>query len=311
MTNPLISIIIPTYNRASLIAETLDNLLEQTYKHWECIIVDDGSIDNTLDILKEYSKKDERLKYYQRPENKKKGANTCRNYGFEVSKGDYIQFLDSDDFISSNKLEAQVKVINEQSDVSVLTSKYGFFEKSIHQSKIVNNKVYFKNYKDGFSLLEDIGRSGGYFPVHCYLVKRDILLIAGKWDESLLVNQDGELFCRVLLNSKNIVFAENAIAYYRTNSGANVSASNTIEKALSRINSWKKIDNEIYNKTKIRNSNYVKKAKTVLFNTVINDYPELIKSNRTFFKKQILKNVINSNKLLLMLKNTFKKYIKA
>ena len=66
--NPLVSIIIPTYNRAHLIGETLDSVLAQTYQNWECIIVDDGSSDNTDDVVNDYVKKDPRFKYYYRPD---------------------------------------------------------------------------------------------------------------------------------------------------------------------------------------------------------------------------------------------------
>ena len=74
---PLVSIIIPTYNRAHVIGETLDSVLLQTYCNWECIVVDDGSSDNTSEILDNYCKKDTRFQYYIRPTNRKKGAGSC------------------------------------------------------------------------------------------------------------------------------------------------------------------------------------------------------------------------------------------
>lgn len=84
---PLVSIIIPTYNRAHLIGETLDSVLAQTYKNWECIIVDDGSSDNSDEIIDECVKKDARFKYYQRPDEHLPGGNGARNYGFRMSRG--------------------------------------------------------------------------------------------------------------------------------------------------------------------------------------------------------------------------------
>ena len=77
---PLVSIIIPTYNRAHLIAETLDSIIAQTYTNWECIVVDDGSTDPTDELMETYCKKDSRFQYYHRPKNRPKGANACRNY---------------------------------------------------------------------------------------------------------------------------------------------------------------------------------------------------------------------------------------
>ena len=82
-SQPLVSIIIPTFNRAHLIGETLDSILAQTYTHWECLITDDGSTDNSIEIIQEYVTKDTRFKLFTRPANRPKGANACRNIGLE------------------------------------------------------------------------------------------------------------------------------------------------------------------------------------------------------------------------------------
>jgi glycosyltransferase involved in cell wall biosynthesis len=111
VNNPLVSIIIPTYNRAHLIVETLDSISKQTYTNWECVIVDDGSTDNSLSIVSQYCDRDTRFKLYQRPSNLVKGANACRNYGFEKSKGTLINWFDSDDYMLPTFLEEKVSVI--------------------------------------------------------------------------------------------------------------------------------------------------------------------------------------------------------
>lgn len=111
MNNPLVSIIIPSYNRAHLIHETLDSVLVQTYSNWECIVVDDGSTDTTEEVLESYVKKDARFQYHKRPTNRKKGANACRNYGKGICNGDYLIFVDSDDVLSLSCLEFRVKNI--------------------------------------------------------------------------------------------------------------------------------------------------------------------------------------------------------
>src|SRR5436190_24140540 len=98
----LVSIIIATYNRANLIGETLDTLKTQSYSNWECIIVDDGSSDNTEQVVSEFIKDDYRIKFFQRPNNIPKGPNGARNYGINQSQGEYIMSLDSDDFLLPN-----------------------------------------------------------------------------------------------------------------------------------------------------------------------------------------------------------------
>src|SRR5690606_37985604 len=108
---PLVSIIIPTYNRAHLIGETLDSVLAQTYTNWECIILDDGSTDNTTEVVQGYLDKDPRFQYHHRPADRPKGANACRNYGFEVSKGEYVNWFDDDDVMFNSKIEVQLNVL--------------------------------------------------------------------------------------------------------------------------------------------------------------------------------------------------------
>lgn len=109
--NPLVSIIIPVYNRETLISETIRSIQEQTYTHWECIIVDDGSSDKTIAVVSAFAKADPRIILYKRPETAPKGANACRNYGYKKSKGDYVNWFDSDDLMVVDKLEKQLQVL--------------------------------------------------------------------------------------------------------------------------------------------------------------------------------------------------------
>ena len=92
--NPLVSIIIPTFNRYDYIGETLESVIMQTYRNWECIIVDDGSSDYTSQLIDFYCEKDNRFKYFTRTKDLTKGANSCRNLGFKKSSGKYIQWLE-------------------------------------------------------------------------------------------------------------------------------------------------------------------------------------------------------------------------
>ncbi len=131
---PLVSIIIPTYNRAHLIGETLDSIIAQTYINWECIVVDDGSTDDTTEILKSYCQKDSRIQYHHRPEVHLPGGNGARNYGFKLSKGEFIQWFDSDDLMVDEKIELKVKAMLEH-NVDFIISKTKYFNSSKNLEK--------------------------------------------------------------------------------------------------------------------------------------------------------------------------------
>ena len=92
-----VSIIMATYNRAQFIMETLNSIKNQTYKNWECLIIDDGGSDNTEDVIAPLLKKDTRFKFLKRTDKYLKGLPGCRNYGLDVAQGDYIIFFDDDD----------------------------------------------------------------------------------------------------------------------------------------------------------------------------------------------------------------------
>lgn len=126
MSESLVSIIIPSYNRADLIGETLDSIFVQTYKNWECIVVDDRSRDHTAQVVRKYVEQDSRFRYHLRPDHKPKGANACRNYGFELSKGNYINWFDSDDLMKPNFLEKKLNAIKDLNCDYVISKTVGF-----------------------------------------------------------------------------------------------------------------------------------------------------------------------------------------
>lgn len=145
MNSPKVSVIIPTYNRAHIISETLDSILNQIYQNWECIIVDDGSNDDTENIINKYLKHDNRFKFYRRPSNRLKGANACRNYGIENSCGAYIMFLDSDDICESFCLEERVKIVTSDLSIDLLIRDGAFFIDDVKQSFSFNKDPEIKN----------------------------------------------------------------------------------------------------------------------------------------------------------------------
>lgn len=147
MSQPLVSIIIPTFNRAHLIGETLDSVLAQTYQNWECIIVDDGSSDNTDEVVGTYTAKDPRFKYYHRPDTHKPGGNGARNYGFEMSSGAYVNWFDSDDLMLEDFLKISVE------NFQTLEIDFILFDYKVFNSK--TGKVFIDQKNKSENLLED------------------------------------------------------------------------------------------------------------------------------------------------------------
>ena len=290
MSRNLVSIIIPTFNRAYILKDTLESVLAQTYANWECLIIDDGSTDLTIEIIENYIKLDTRFRLLYRPSERIKGASTCRNVGLENSKGEFIQFLDSDDIMSSNKLEEQVKLLSITNELAIATCKWGRFIKEMDDSVNFENFEAYNNFDDVPIFLEALSKSKGYFPIHAYLFKKELIKKSGLWNENLSLNDDTEFIIRVLCNSDVIYFTENTRVYYRWTKESNISSYNDYQKVDDAINSWKLI--ELYLKIRFKNRtiNYVEFMKEGVYTNVNNRFPELTLKHKTFFEKQLKKS---------------------
>lgn len=297
MSCPEISIIIPTYNRGSLILETLESVKQQTFENWECIIVDDGSTDETGKLVGPICEKDHRIKYFERPETWKKGASSCRNYGFERSKGNYIQFLDSDDILGENKLLMQINMLKRSRMNSLATSKWGYFQ-NINQFEKgfkFRNQTY-RNFNKGEKLLSCFGFYNEFFPPHVYLTPRSLITKSGGWNEELTNNDDGEFFTRVILSSTGIVFVPTAEVFYRMGNGNKLSSLKNSERILSAIKSIKLIEAHLLQKRSSKSAlKYVKSLKWRLYTETCKNFPELIYREEIFFSgKKDYNSGINS-----------------
>ena len=210
-SNPLVSIIIPSYNRFFLIGETLDSILLQSYSNWECIIIDDGSTDGTIALLEEYKNKDKRIKIFKRPNSLIKGANSCRNYGFHQAKGDYINWFDSDDIMYNQFIELKINSFLKNENLNCVISKTEFFKDV--KTNIIGQE---KRTTDSANLLED------FIQLKCswyvcdpmwdkkYLKNKKLLSV------ELLKGQDRDFHIRMLMdNDINLHFLNEYLVGYR------------------------------------------------------------------------------------------------
>jgi glycosyltransferase involved in cell wall biosynthesis len=235
-----VSIIIPNFNSDTYLAECLDSCLGQGEIVREIIVVDDHSTDDSLLILDAYkSKYPSLINVFLNPQ---KGACSARNYGYLKSAGDFIQFLDSDDFLGSKKLNIQLK------DLEKYAYKAISFSKTVHLYQYLNGKEktiieygsWSKSYDYPSEFLlalwggEDL--IGGTIQTNAWLIPRNVVDKAGLWNEALSRDQDGEFFARAVLNSEKVIFSSDAEAYYRkVEKGSSITKTNTIAHSRSEL----------------------------------------------------------------------------
>jgi len=134
--NPYFSIVVPTYNRAHLICKTLDSFVGQGYKDFEVIIVDDGSTDNTEDVVKPYLA-DLRFRYYRKSNSERAAA---RNFGVLKSSGEFVTFIDSDDLVYPNYLSHALELINQNPDDAFFHTAYNISTTNGNIVKVLNKR---------------------------------------------------------------------------------------------------------------------------------------------------------------------------
>jgi glycosyltransferase involved in cell wall biosynthesis len=185
--DPLVSVIIPTHNRARLVARAIESVLNQTYKHLEIIVVDDASTDNTKEVIAGYD--DPRISYLLNERNIK--APASRNRGIKIAKGQYISFLDDDDELLPQKIEKQVsKFLEAKKNVGVVYCGYCFVTAD---SGDTLNATYPKYKGNVYSemLLSCLMAS------HTLLIKKESFEMAGLFDEDLPSCQDWDMWIRL------------------------------------------------------------------------------------------------------------------
>jgi glycosyltransferase involved in cell wall biosynthesis len=211
----LVSVIIPVYNGEKTICRCVDSVLSQTWTNIEIIIVNDGSTDGTCDILASKYSNDNRIQFISQNQS---GSPVARNKGIKNAKGNYFQFLDSDDYLCNNKIKNQIELAGSDKSVLVWCSTK---KNSINQEtnyKIIDKKELY-NINDPLSFLLCLNGIDGNISMiqpNAFLVSKELLNKAGNWNESLRYSpdDDSEFFSRVILSSKKILFDNNSFNYY-------------------------------------------------------------------------------------------------
>ena len=214
----LISIIVPIYNVEEYLRECLDSIQKQSYLNFECIMVNDGSPDNSSKICEEFVEKDSRFRYFEKENG---GVSSARNLGIEHSKGEYITFIDSDDWVDSDYLEVlYTTLLEEGADITVSTYK---------QFNIKDNCFYFHIFQRGYDkktftgqeLIDNL-QALSFFD-HSYsstwgkLVK-SVRVETIRFNEETTLGEDMEFWYKLYLISDKIVYVNKDNYIYRTSS---------------------------------------------------------------------------------------------
>ena len=186
-----VSVIIPLYNREALVVETLASVQAQTYPHWEAVVVDDGSTDQSYEAVEQWAAQDERIRLLHRSRNPK-GAPTCRNIGVEQAIGDYLIFLDSDDRLAPFCLEQRTRCVALYPEADFLVFSTVSFEKNQGDTNRLWNVATTEDDLTRFLRGDSVWQTSG--PIH----KKSSFLALGGFDESLSYWQDYELHIRML-----------------------------------------------------------------------------------------------------------------
>lgn len=281
----MISVVIPTHNRSELLKRAVLSVSKQTLGDIEIIVVSDGSTDNTENVIKELIASDSRIIFEAYPE--AKGANFARNKGIELSKGEYIAFLDDDDEWDKQKLEKQLNVFKAEKDVGLVYTGSNIM--------YINEKITYSNIpKDRGDLSKSILLYNQIGTTSTVVLKTSIVKKVGGFDTSLKALQDYDLWIRICQLTKVGVVSEPCINYYNFTGQKQISqntekyeeAINEIEAKYSEL-----FDNLTEDEKNIKASNaYTLLATKSMRNK--NKRKAVVYSTKAFLKKPSLKKII-------------------
>lgn len=247
MDKPLVSIIVPCYNQAQFLDDCLQSVFDQTYPDWECIIVNDGSPDNTEEIAKKWVAKDLRFKYLNKENG---GLSSARNAGLKVANGDYIQLLDSDDLLQNEKLLNQVNAFLNDDEIDISVSGYRYFEDGFTMLKILGRENFLpevalmKNDSD----LVELFKIKNPMVISSPLYKKKVFEIVGFFDENLFSLEDWDFHTRCARNKlkfQHVGYQYNSLTLIRLHNQSMMRNKKLINNALLVYNAKQsiKIDN--------------------------------------------------------------------
>ncbi|SHN31770.1 Glycosyl transferase family 2 [Cyclobacterium lianum] len=287
----LVSIIITVYNKSNYIRESLQSALAQSYLNTEIIVIDDCSTDDSFDVVKQFCVRFSKIYLIRTQFNQ--GVSAATNLGIRAAKGEYIQFLDADDILSPDKIERQIEALVGNDWPVIATCEWLNFKKSINYSSSLNYGV-FRDFLSGLDLLLRFWNHQEMNQPAVYLTHRKLVERAGPWDESLVINQDGEFFCRVLAHAGGVLYEPVGQVFYRQPGQENVSQQRSAKAARSLLDSYisyEKVILEIEDSHRVRTA--LKKIYLKFLYDTFPDYPPLFSEAKNRVKRLGIKQRVH------------------
>lgn len=294
----LVSVIIPVYNASNSISSCIDSILKQSYKQFELLLINDGSTDSSLDICKHYSAKDSRIKVFSQDN---KGVSSARNLGIQNANGDYIMFVDSDDYVDVHFIEFMLQEIHSKNcDVvrcKVIThdSKNNFGENFYGISFLINNDIY--------SLLPHFLTA--HQTIQCYvyalIIKKDKIIF---FNEDLSYMEDKEFYIRLLNNIRSIYFFDMPLYHHYINpSGITSNPLNVMNNIHSAILSNQYI-RKVLSNTNHFNESLEKEMNNMVFHVISQKLSQYCVNLNSQESSDIIKSCFTEQSVQDILQNT-------
>lgn len=227
MEKILVTVILPIYNAEKYLKKCINSILRQTYKNLEIVLVNDGSTDNSEKICKDYMQKDDRITYIKQ---ENLGVSVARNKGLDQARGQYIIFIDADDYIEKNTVEVLIKkAIEEKCDII----RYGyvretkFLKKAYKFSTDKNIKISKQYYSE--KVYPYLISTGDFSSTCTTLLKKEIINNI-RFDENLKYGEDFKFMVQAILNSETIFVIPKALYHYRYNFSSATNIKNIIKQ---------------------------------------------------------------------------------
>lgn len=283
-----VSVIIPAYNKAELTRIAILSVLNQTYNNIEIIVIDDGSLDNTKEIVKNIN--DSRIKYFYK---KNGGACSARNYGIKKSNGKFLAFLDCDDIYFNTKIEKSINALINNISYKFLYTEVKYINQKDH---IIGYSKKFKNHPKSGWIGKKLILGSHNITNSTLVIYKECVDLVGDFDENIFIPADREYLIRLSTKFKAL-YLNKHLTGYRV---GNETIFKNLDLAISEFNY---VLNKYKNTNIIKNQNFFNKCKS---NNLFNFAKLYASNNELIISKKLL---IDSLKLNLFDRNTIKKII--